>query len=477
MTLIQPVILSGGSGTRLWPLSRVLQPKQLQSLMSEYSLLQETALRVADRTRFAPPIVVSNEEHRFAIAAQLEEIGLAARAHLLEPAGRNTAAAVAVAAHFAAETDAKQVLLVLPSDHLITERDRFLQGVLQGAELASSGAIGLFGIPPAGPETGYGYIVHGPQFSGKAKALKVHSFVEKPEKRVAEELIAGRTAFWNSGIFLFRADTILSELMRLRPQIHDAAKEAVARAGRSGEALRLDSGAFLRLPSEPIDKAVMEHSDRLAVLPAEFGWSDVGTWGAIWDVARKDAHGNAVQGDAVLLDSSNCFVRTDRTLVAAVGLSDTVIVEDGDAVLVCARDKSQGVKDLVERLRAQGRREQLNHLREMRPWGISELVSEGPSFRVKTLVVNPGAALSLQMHRRRAEHWVIVKGTAEVLIDGAARILGPTQTVDIPLGAPHRLRNPGHEPLTVIEVQLGSYLGEDDIVRLEDAYGRPVGRG
>ncbi|NWH07850.1 MAG: mannose-1-phosphate guanylyltransferase/mannose-6-phosphate isomerase [Alphaproteobacteria bacterium] len=474
MALIQPVILSGGSGTRLWPVSRVLLPKQLQALTSKLTMLQETALRVSDPSRFSPPIVISNEEHRFPIAAQLEEIGVKPLHHVLEPAGRNTAAACAIAAHLVSETDPKQTLLILPSDHLVTDTDRFVTGISTGAELAGSGAIVLFGIPATRPETGYGYIVRGTAQSGRAKSYKVDSFVEKPDMATAQELIAARNCYWNSGIFLMRADTLLDEMERLRPQIYQMTGEAVAHASRQTDFLRVETSSFLRTPSEPIDKAVMERSDRLCVLQAEFGWSDIGSWSALWDVSAKDRNGNAVLGDAMLLDSRNCFIRSERALIAAVGVDDTVIIEDGDAVLVCSKSHAQGVKELVERMRQQGRREQLNHLQVTRPWGRFETISAGANYQVKVLHVKPGAALSLQFHRRRAEHWVVVQGTAEVTLDGEAKILGPSEAIDIPLGVPHRLRNAGSEPLLVIEVQLGSYLGEDDIVRLEDPYRRAI---
>lgn len=475
-SLVQPVILSGGSGTRVWPLSRALLPKQFQAMTSDLTLLQETATRIADKMTFLPPVVVSNEEHRFAVAAQLEEIGVAPRAHLLEPAGRNTSAAVAVAAELVAETDPAAILLVLPADHLITEIENFVAGVTAAAELASKGSIVLFGIRADRPETGYGYIVKGSPLED-GDVFRVKTFIEKPNKQVAEALIAEQTAFWNSGIFVMSADTFLRELRTFQPEIANCCRDAVAKASRESDFLRVQSESFLLSPAVPIDKAVMEKSERLLVIPAQFGWSDIGSWAAVWDVTTKDTNGNATVGDTLLVNSRNCYVRGDKTLVAAVGVDDLIIVEDGDAVLVCSREQAQDVKMLVDVMKREGRRQQLNHLRVARPWGHFETIAAGRNFQVKTLFVKAGAAISLQFHRRRSEHWVIAQGTAEVTLDGAIHVLGPTQSIDVPQGTSHRLRNAGTEPLLVIEVQLGSYLGEDDIVRLDDVYRRPVVRG
>lgn len=471
---ILPIILSGGSGTRVWPLSRALLPKQLQAMTSDLTLLQETVVRVADQRHFLPPIIVSNEEHRFAIAAQVEEVGISPRAHLLEPAGRNTAAATAIAAHLVAEMDPSTVLAVLPSDHLVTKCEHFVSGMVQAAALAADGAIVLFGIPAARAETGYGYIVPGEKLSGEGEAYQVASFVEKPSSDVADGLLREKLALWNSGMFVMTAETLLRELRNFQPEIVDCCSEAMVKASRESDFIRVESAAFLRTPSVPLDKAVMEKSERLVVIPAAFGWNDIGSWSAMWDVTEKDENGNASIGDTMIVNSRNCYVRGERALVAAVGVDDLIIVEDGDAVLVCARDQAQHVKELVDTMKRDGRRQQLNHLRVMRPWGHFETIAAGRNFQVKTLFVKAGAAISLQFHRRRSEHWVIAQGTAEVTLDGVINVLGPTQSIDVPQGVPHRLRNAGKEPLLVIEVQLGSYLGEDDIVRLEDVYKRAV---
>ncbi len=433
-------------------------------------------MRVSDPGTFLPPIVVCNEEHRFQIAAQLTEVGIKSRAHILEPAGRNTAAATALAAELVAETDPSTILVILPSDHLVTEVDRFVAGVAQAAKLAADGSIVLFGIPADRPDTGYGYIVPGPAIANGA-AYQVANFIEKPERPIAEAMIAEHIALWNSGIFIMTADTFLRELRNYQTEVADACKEAVAKATRESDFLRVDSEAFSRAPSVPIDRAVMEKSEKLKVIPASFGWSDIGSWSALWDVTKKDSNGNVTIGDTLVVNSSNCYVRGDRTLVAAVGVSDLIIVEDGDAVLVCSRDHSQDVKAIVDILKRDNRRQQLNHLRVSRPWGSFESIASGNGFQVKTLMVKPGAAISLQFHRQRSEHWVVAQGVAEVTLDGAVHRLARTQSIDIPQGATHRLSNPGTEPLLVIEVQLGSYLGEDDIVRLDDSYGRPVVRG
>ncbi len=457
-------------------MSRSLLPKQLQALTGSRTMIQETVLRTADPDAFKSPIVVSNEEHRFDIAAQLEDAGITPFAHVLEPAGRNTAAATAVAALLAMERDPEAILLIMPSDHAISGREAFRSDLAQAAPMADAGELVLFGIEADAPATGYGYIVRGAALNGTAAGYRVDRFVEKPSREEALDLIGSGRAYWNSGLFLMRGDAVMKELTRHRPAIVDACAEAVTKAARSPDFVRLDSDAFLRSPSEPIDKAVMENSDRLIVLPARFGWSDIGSWSALWEVSTRDGDGNTIVGDALLQASRNCYVRTDKTFVAAVGLEDTIIVEDGDAVLVCARSHANDVKDVVARMKEEGRRQHLNHLHVTRPWGRFETVAAGRNHQVKLLTIKPGASLSLQFHRRRSEHWLVVQGKAEVHLDGQTRVLGPTQSIDIPMGAPHRLSNAGAEPLLVVEVQMGSYLGEDDIVRLEDAYRRPVAK-
>ena len=466
MSSILPVILSGGSGTRLWPLSREAYPKQFLPLTGERTMLQATWLRVADVAAH-PPIVVANESHRFVAAEQLQQAGTAPSAILLEPIGRNTAPAIAAAALEARRNGDDPLLLVLPSDHLINDITRFHQAIAQAAAIAEQGKLVTFGIQPTAPETGYGYIkaVAGDGPRG------IERFVEKPDLATAETYVASGEYYWNSGMFLFRASRYLEELERLQPQILAACRTAWEKARRDTDFIRLDADAFKASPSDSIDYAVMEKTGDAAVVPLDAGWSDVGSWTALRDVSEQDADGNAHRGDVIAIDCRNTFAYGDR-LIAMVGLEDVIVVETNDAVLVGKSDRMQEVKDVVAQLKADGRSEATWHRKVYRPWGAYDSIDHGERFQVKRITVKPGGTLSLQMHHHRAEHWIVVSGTAEVTRGDEVLLLTENQSTYIPLGVTHRLRNPGKLPLELIEVQSGSYLGEDDIVRFEDTYGR-----
>jgi mannose-1-phosphate guanylyltransferase/mannose-6-phosphate isomerase len=476
---IIPVILCGGAGSRLWPMSRQLLPKQFLPLVTGRTLLQDTALRARvaqdtslrarDASSGALPIVVCNEAHRFLVRDQLAEIGVAARI-VLEPAGRNTAAAVAVAA-IACEMD-DPVLLVLASDHAIRGADAFNSAVRHAARVAATGKLVTFGIAPTRPDSGFGYIERGDELKGGAGAYKVARFVEKPSEEKARAMIATGRAYWNSGMFAFGAKRLLQELGRFRPDILEAARAAVAGASDDLGFLRLGREAFLACPSEAIDRAVMERTAEAAVIPADFEWSDVGSWSALWDLADKDASGNASRGDVQLQDTRGSLVFSDRRLVATLGVEDLIIVDSDDALLVADRSRSQDVREVVEDLKRANRSEHLTHKRVYRPWGYYESVDAGEHFQVKRLMVKPGAALSLQLHRKRAEHWVVVSGRARVTRGEDTLHLEANQSTYIPVGTRHRLENAGEAPLLIIEVQSGSYLGEDDIERFDDRYNR-----
>lgn len=467
-----PVILCGGSGTRLWPMSRRLLPKQFLPLVSEHSLLQDTALRTHGMEGAAPPIVVSNEEHRFLVAEQLREIGVRAEALVLEPVGRNTAPAAAVAAMCARERDPEACLVVLPSDHLVRDVAALHAAIAAALPLARAGALVTFGIPPRGPATGYGYIERGAAFPGSKHAFQVARFVEKPDLDTAKRYVASGGSLWNSGMFVFRADRYLEELERFRPALLQQAAAAWKGARTDLDFMRLDESAFAACEADSIDYAVMERTRSGAVVQVDPGWSDVGSWATLWDVGAKDAAGNVVRGDVHLHDARGCYVRADARFVSALGVDDLVIVETADAVLVADRARAQDVKDIVEHLDAGNRAEHVSHRRVYRPWGYYETIDAGERFQVKRLMVKPGASLSLQFHRRRAEHWVVVSGTARVTRGDESLALGENESTYIPIGVRHRLENPGAEPLYIVEVQSGRYLGEDDIVRVEDNYGR-----
>lgn len=470
---IHPVVLSGGSGTRLWPMSREHYPKQLLPLCSERSMLQDTALRVRDPDRFAAPLLVCNQEHRFIIAEQVRQSGLSPQGIVLEPVARNTAAAAAVAALMLAEADPDALLLLLPADHLIRDQDAFLAAVDAAAAVAASGRLVTFGIVPHAPETGYGYIRRGKAIDGHDGAFAVAAFVEKPTRARAEEFLGSGTYLWNSGMFLFPAALFLAELEKFEPAVLAAARAALAGGNRDLDFFRLDQEAFATSPSTSIDYAVMERTAQAAVVAADMGWTDVGAWSALWDVGAKDTDGNVLLGDVLLHDTRNSYVRSDcDAVVALVGLDDTVVVATDDAILVASRDRVQDVKVLVEQLKRDGRTEPLTHRRVHRPWGFYQSIHSGDRFQVKRLTVAPGARLSLQKHYHRAEHWVVVNGTALVTRGDEEILLRENESVYIPLGTVHRLENPGKVPLNLIEVQSGSYLGEDDIVRIDDTYGR-----
>jgi len=466
---IVPVILCGGAGSRLWPVSRQLLPKQFLPLVTGRTLLQDTALRAREAAGPVQPIVICNEAHRFLVQDQLAEIGIAARV-VLEPAGRSTAAAVAIAALMCEKDD--PVLLVLASDHAIRGTQAFNDAVRRAADVAAAGSLVTFGIAPARPDSGFGYIERGDRLQGEAGAYKVARFVEKPAEAEARRLIATGRAYWNSGMFAFCAKRLLDELGRYRHDILDAARKALADASDDLGFLRLGKEAFLACPAEAIDRAVMERTAHAAVIPAEFEWSDVGSWEALWDIAQKDADGNAARGDVQLQDTKGSLVFGERRLVATLGVEDLIIVDTEDALLVADRSRSQDVREVVEDLKRANRSEHLSHTRVYRPWGYYESVDAGERFQVKRLMVKPGAALSLQLHRKRAEHWVVVSGTARVTRGEEIFDLQENQSTYIPVGTRHRLENTGSEPLLIIEVQSGSYLGEDDIERFEDRYNR-----
>ncbi len=469
---IHPVLLSGGAGVRLWPMSRERFPKQLLNLTSDRSMIQETALRVADPARFAPPLVICNEEHRFVIAEQLREAAVAPAGIVLEPVGRNTAAAVAVAALRIAATDPEGLMLVLPADHLIRDVPAFRAVVEAAARAAEAGHLVTFGIKPTAPETGYGYIRRGEAMPGLDGAFRVAAFVEKPDRAKAQTYIDGGDHFWNSGMFLFPVARVLSELERFEPLVLEACRRAIAGAAADLDFLRLEAVAFRGSPSTSIDYAVMERTDGAVVVPADIGWTDVGAWSALWEVGAKDGDGNVRIGDVLSQGSRNCYIRSEGALIAALGLEDIIVVATDDVVMVAARDRVAEIKGLVEELKRQGRAEPVNHRKVHRPWGFYQSVHAGDRFQVKRLTVNPGAQLSLQLHYHRAEHWVVVNGTALVTRGEERVMLRENESVFIPLGTAHRLENPGRVPLNLIEVQSGSYLGEDDIVRLDDTYGR-----
>ncbi|MEV5117301.1 MAG: mannose-1-phosphate guanylyltransferase/mannose-6-phosphate isomerase [Stenotrophomonas indicatrix] len=466
MSNIQPVILSGGSGTRLWPLSREAYPKQFLPLAGEETMLQATWQRVAPIAARGP-LVIANEEHRFVAAEQLQQVGAEPAAIILEPVGRNTAPAIAVAALEATRDGSDALLLVLPSDHVISDEAAFRTAVQAAAGAAEAGKLVTFGIVPTGPETGYGYI----KAADGQGARAVERFVEKPDLDTATGYVASGQYYWNSGMFLFKASRYLQELERLQPAMLAACRAAWQSARRDADFTRLDKDAFTAVPSDSIDYAVMEKTADAVVVPLDAGWNDVGSWTALRDVSQQDGDGNAHQGDVIAIDCRNTYAYAQR-LVALVGLDDVIVVETDDAVLVGKGDRMQEVKTVVAQLKAGGRSEATWHRKVYRPWGAYDSIDNGERFQVKRITVKPGGTLSLQMHHHRAEHWIVVSGTAEVTRGDEVILLSENQSTYIPLGVTHRLRNPGKLPLELIEVQSGSYLGEDDIVRFEDTYGR-----
>jgi mannose-1-phosphate guanylyltransferase/mannose-6-phosphate isomerase len=470
MAALTPVILSGGAGTRLWPLSRAQLPKQFLPLVSEATMLQETWQRLAGLPGLRPPLVVCNEDHRFLAAEQLREAGAAGARVMLEPAGRNTAPAIAAAAFELAADDADALMLVLPADHLILDRAAFQSVVLAAAALAAEGRLVTFGIPPDRPATSFGYIERGATID--AGAYEVRRFVEKPPLEIAQAFLAGGGFYWNSGMFVMRAAVYLLELERHRPEIHAASLAAWRAAQRDPDFCRLGKAQFLACPADSIDYAVMEKTSHAAVIEAGIGWSDIGSWEALWSTASRDAAGNVTRGDVELEAVHDSYVRAEERLVAVIGVRDLVIVETADAVLVAHKDRAQDVKLTVESLKRQARGEHMNHRRVYRPWGYYESLDAGSRYQVKRLMVKPGGKLSLQLHRRRSEHWVVVSGIATVTCGERVFDLLHDQSTYLPLGTKHRLENRTAEPVFLIEVQSGDYLGEDDIERFDDIYRR-----
>ena len=470
--LIYPVILSGGSGTRLWPMSRSAYPKQLLPLLSELSLLQESVRRTADPVHFAAPLILANDEHRFIIAEQLRQIEIKPQTIMLEPVARNTAPAAAAAASWLKRLDPAALMLIMPSDHSIADPAAFRAALETGMAVARTGKLVTFGIAADRPETGYGYIRRGGALAIEG-AYEVAAFVEKPDVERAKSYIASGDYTWNSGIFLFPVSLYLDELAARLPETRAAVEEAVAKAKGDLDFLRLDGEAFGRAANESIDYAVMEHTKNAVVVPVSMGWSDVGAWDALWDITPKtDADGTVTLGDVVAVDCKNSYLRVEEGLLAAFGVENLVVVATADAVLVAPKDRAQDLKKLIDRLKAE-KRPELTHLSTVhRPWGTYRTIHMGDRVQVKHITVKPGAKLSLQLHHHRAEHWVVVQGTARIVRGDDTLMLTENQSTYIPLGAQHRLENPGRIPLHLIEVQSGSYLGEDDIVRFEDTYGR-----
>lgn len=464
---MKPVILSGGSGTRMWPLSRGHYPKQFLPLVSESTMLQETWSRLIGSANLSLPIIVCNEEHRFIVAEQMREIGVRPDAIILESIGRNTAPAVALAALAA---DPSDVLLILPSDHVILDAPSFLTAVQEAEQLAQQGYLVTFGIVPTQPETGYGYIKRSGTQYGAAYA--VAAFVEKPNAETAQRYIDSGDYFWNSGMFAFKAGVFLEELGKFNSQMLHVCQKAFAVPRKDIDFVRIDADIFATCPADSIDYAVMEKTERAVVIPLDAGWNDVGSWSALWEVTPKDASGNAIRGDVLCIDTHNSFIHSESKLVATLGVDDLVIVETDDAVMIAPKQRVQDVKLLVEQLKQAKRPEVDTHRKVYRPWGYYDSIDTGTRHKAKRILVKPGAKLSVQMHHHRAEHWVVVKGTALITKGDEQMLLTENQSTYIPLGVVHRLENPGIIPLEIVEVQSGSYLGEDDIVRFSDQYGR-----
>jgi mannose-1-phosphate guanylyltransferase/mannose-6-phosphate isomerase len=469
--MLIPVILSGGVGSRLWPLSREYYPKQLLALIGENTLLQNTVTRLDGLTNKSAPLLVCNENHRFLVAEQLRSIGVKPTHIILEPVGRNTAPAVAVAALTALVRDPDALLLVLSADHLIMNAPVFCEAVTAGIPLAQAGYLVTFGIVPTGPETGYGYI-NATDTIEDTLALSVERFVEKPDLATAQHYVDSGQYYWNSGMFLFKASSYLNELEQFSPDILGTCRVAIENALEDQDFLRLDSAAFKTCPSDSIDYAVMEHTQKAVVIPFDAGWSDVGAWSSLWEVSEHDSDGNVIIGDVLTENVHNSYLRSEHRLLAAIGVDNLTIVETADAILVADKEQDQAVKQIVARLKANNRSEANLHRKVYRPWGYYESIDTAIRFQVKRITVNPSASLSLQMHYHRSEHWIVVKGTARITRGDDIFILSENHSTYIPLGVKHRLENPGKLPLEIIEVQSGGYLGEDDIVRYEDVYGR-----
>ena len=467
-----PVILSGGAGSRLWPMSREALPKQLLPLISDKTMLQETVLRLSNIPAIAPPLLVCNKEHRFLAAEQLMQIGVKPLALMLEPLARNTAPAIAAAAQYLYDINPDAMMLVLPADHLIENLTAFAHAVEQARLTAEQGLLVTFGLAPNSPETGYGYIHKGEALNGLDSAFRVDSFEEKPDYDTACRYVDDGGYYWNSGMFVFKASVFLEELNQYEPEIALASANAVKLSQTDFDFTRLDQNAFAQSPSKSIDYAIMERTNKAALVPVSMGWSDIGSWSSLWMANDKDEFGNVKRGDVFSDQSMNCFLRAESRALAVIGVEDLIVVETSDAVLVVHQDYAEDVKNVVEHLKAQNRTEHLQHSRVYRPWGWYESIDSGERFLVKRIMVNPGAKLSLQMHHHRAEHWVVVSGTALISSANESKLLNENQSTYIPVGEIHRLENPGKMPLHLIEVQSGSYLSEDDIVRLDDNYNR-----
>jgi len=466
-----PVILSGGSGSRLWPLSRKQFPKQFLALTGKETLFQQTLERLVF-DGMESPIVVCNLDHRFIVNEQLSNRQLTTQRILMEPFGRNTAPAVALTAMLLVNEGRDELMLVLPADHVLEDQKALQRALALATVAAESGEMVLFGVPATKPETGYGYIKSSNDALLPEGVSRVAQFVEKPDEKRATEFVEAGGYFWNSGMFLFRASRFLEELKKHDPDIYDTCLLTLERSTQDGDGVILDEATFAQCPDNSIDYAVMEKTQRACVVPLSAGWSDVGCWSSLWDVHEKDENGNVSKGDVVVQDSRNCMIHGNGKLVSVIGLDDIVVVETKDAMMIAHKDKVQGVKQMVNTLNAQGRSETQNHCEVYRPWGSYDSVDMGGRFQVKHISVKPGACLSLQMHHHRAEHWIVVSGTAEVTCDEKVFLLCENQSTYIPIASVHRLRNPGKIPLEIIEVQSGSYLGEDDIERFEDVYGR-----
>lgn len=471
--MLIPVILAGGSGTRLWPLSRELFPKQFLALIDEQSsLFQETLLRLATMPGIAAPIVVCNEEHRFLVAEQLRSLNISGASIVLEPVGKNTAPAVALAAFEALELSEDAIIMVFPADHYIRRPEKLIQALLTAQQEAEAGELVTFGVVPSSPETGYGYIKAGATTARANQSKEVAQFVEKPNLETAKLFLASGEYLWNSGMFMFKANRYLEELQKHAEDIYTNVKKCFDQRSTDLDFKRIDKRYFAETRSESIDYAVMEKTANAVVFPLDADWSDVGAWNSLWELKAKDEQGNAVSGEVIALDTTNSLILAKSRTIATIGLDNVVIVETDDAVLIAAKDKVQRVKDVVQALKKQGKDLTESHVRVYRPWGWYESTTEGDRFQVKRILVKPKHSLSLQMHHHRAEHWIVVQGTAIVWKGEEKILLGEDQSTYIPLGSVHRLENPGVIPLEIVEVQTGSYLGEDDIVRFSDHYGR-----
>jgi len=470
--MILPVIMAGGSGSRLWPMSRELYPKQFLKLHGEWSMLQETILRL-DGVSMREPLVISNEEHRFVIAEQLRQINKLSKNIILEPVGRNTAPAIALAALKAVGEGDDPILLVLAADHVINKKEVFHQSIIEAEKYANAGHLVTFGIVPTHPETGYGYIHRGEAVSpGSELAYKVNRFVEKPNYDIAESYVNSGEYYWNSGMFMFRAKKYLAELKKYRPDILQKCIESISSAECGHEFTSIPQHIFSECPDDSIDFAVMEKTADAVVIGLDADWSDVGSWSALWDVSEKDQNGNALNGDVYAYNVQNCYVNSEEKLVALVGVENLAIINTKDAVLVVNKDQVQDVKKVVDFLKSEGRQEYKQHREKYRPWGLCDVVVKNPRFVVNKITIIPGGSFSYQKHHHRTEHWIILSGTAEVVMNDKTFLLTENQSTFIPIGIEHSLNNPGKIPLEMLEVQAGSYLGEDDIIRIKDLYGR-----